>query len=107
MVVDNDLAVPVIVKKMLRVYVAVTELAMSGPWKLCRENESNGLSGGENCLKEAVQVGAFQKLLVMLQVGCSESTKEKVTELLKMTNDFRGQMECIENVDFRGLKRPF
>ncbi|KAK8933485.1 U-box domain-containing protein 21 [Platanthera zijinensis] len=107
MAAGNDLAVPVIVKKMLRVSDAATELAVSGLWKLCRENGSNGLSGGEKCLKEAVQVGAFQKLLVMLQVGCSESTKEKVTELLKMMNGFRGQMECIESVDFRGLKRPF
>ncbi|KAL0921525.1 hypothetical protein M5K25_008605 [Dendrobium thyrsiflorum] len=104
----HDLAIPVLVKKMVRVSDMATEFAVSATWKLCKKQGNHvGKGEEEKCLKEAVEVGAFQKLLLMLQVGCSESTKEKVSELLRMLNGVRGRTECIDSADFKGLKRPF
>lgn len=102
MAYGHALTVPVLVKKMLRVSDMATEFAVSALWKLCR-NEKRG--GG--CSMEAVRVGAFQKSLLLVQVGCSGATKEKANDLLKLLNGCRGSMECTEAVDFRGLKRPF
>ena len=55
---------------------------------------------GARCY-EALRVGSYRKLL---QVGCGGVTKDRANELL---NGFRGSVECIETVDFKGLKRPF
>lgn len=101
-------AVPVVVKKMLRVSDLATEFAVSVMWKLSRED--GGRRG--DVLKEALEVGAFQKLLLLLQVGCGNEsgTKEKATELLKMLNVFQretGRLECVESMDFKDLKRSF
>ncbi|KAJ0987576.1 hypothetical protein J5N97_005932 [Dioscorea zingiberensis] len=96
---DNALSLPVLVKKMFRISDMATEFAVSAIWKLCKK-------GGEECLVEALQVGAFQKLLLLLQVGCSSATKEKATELLKLLNGSKRKLECIDVMDFRGLKRP-
>lgn len=101
----HALTVPVLVKKMFRVSDIATEFAVSAIWKLCKKQRSSG--GREKCLKEAIQVGAFQKLLLLLQVGCSDKTKEKANELLRMLNGIKGQDECIESADFKHLKRPF
>ncbi|KAJ0987275.1 hypothetical protein J5N97_005631 [Dioscorea zingiberensis] len=97
----HALTVPVLVKKMFRVSEMATEFAVSALWRLCKND-----AGEVGCLIEAVQVGAFQKLLLLLQVGCSEGTKEKASELLKLMNGYR-EWECIETMDFKGLKRPF
>ncbi|KAK6921552.1 U-box domain [Dillenia turbinata] len=99
----HALAVPVVVKKLLRVSDLATEMSVSILWKLCKnEKEEDG-----NALVEALQGGAFQKLLLLLQVGSSERTKEKATELLKMLNLKRDNLECIESIDFKNLKRSF
>jgi hypothetical protein len=103
----HALAVPVLVKKMFRVSDLTTELVVSAMWRLGR-----ALRDGEEedeavvqCLVEALRVGAFQKLLLLLQVGCRDATKEKATELLKMLNKYKGVGECVDAVDFRGLNR--
>ncbi|WOK96126.1 hypothetical protein Cni_G04833 [Canna indica] len=98
----HALAVPVLVKKLLRVSDFATEFAVSGLWKLCKNDDREGM-----CSTEALGVGAFQKLLLLLQVGCGGATKDKASELLKLLNRFRGSSECIETVDIRGLKRSF
>ncbi|KAK6802279.1 hypothetical protein RDI58_000059 [Solanum bulbocastanum] len=97
------LSVPVLVKKLLKVSDLATEFSVSILWKICK-NENNGDCG---VLVEALQVGAFQKLLVMLQVGCSETTKEKASELLKLLNVHRDRAECVDSLDFKSLKRTF
>ncbi|XP_062233169.1 U-box domain-containing protein 21-like [Phragmites australis] len=99
----HALVVPVLVKKMFRVSDMATEFAVSALWRLCRASEA----GAAACRAEALRVGAFQKLLLLLQVGCVGVTKERASELLKMLNGSRGSVECIETVDFKGLKRPF
>ncbi|XP_020584710.1 U-box domain-containing protein 21-like [Phalaenopsis equestris] len=102
---NHALFMPVLVKKMFRVSDIATEFAVSAIWKLCRKQSDNGEK--ERSLKEAIQVGAFQKLLLLLQVGCSDSTREKATELLRIMNGIKGKEECTETADFKHLKMPF
>ncbi|CAD6249564.1 unnamed protein product [Miscanthus lutarioriparius] len=98
----HALAVPVLVKKMQHVSDMATEFAVSALWRLCKS-----FSGEGPCKAEALQLGAFQKLLLLLQVGCMGVTKERASELLRLLNGSRDGVECIETVDFKGLKRPF
>ncbi|GAA0149186.1 hypothetical protein LIER_36879 [Lithospermum erythrorhizon] len=100
---ENALAIPVLVKKLLRVSELATEFSVSILWKLIIKNGKVGVDNVE----EALQVGAFQKLLVLLQVGCSERTKEEATDLLKLLNMHRFKVECIDSSDFKNLKRTF
>ncbi|KAF8729518.1 hypothetical protein HU200_017457 [Digitaria exilis] len=58
----HALAVPVLVKKMQHVSDMATEFAVSALWRLCKN-----FSGEGPCKAEALQVGAFQKLLLLLQ----------------------------------------
>ncbi|KAK4416926.1 U-box domain-containing protein 21 [Sesamum alatum] len=96
---ENALTVPLLVKKILRVSDTATEFSISSLWKLC-------LGENERALVEAVQLGAFQKLLVVLQIGSSERTKEKVTELLKMMNLCRDKVDCVDSsMGFKYVKR--
>ncbi|XP_006355051.1 U-box domain-containing protein 21-like [Solanum tuberosum] len=96
------LTIPVLIKKLLRVSVLATEFSVSILWKLLIEKRDNVV-----LINEALQVGAFQKLLLLIQVGCSENTKEKASELLKLLNLHRGEVECIDSLDLKNLKRPF
>ncbi|KAL7000787.1 hypothetical protein U1Q18_001938 [Sarracenia purpurea var. burkii] len=101
----HDLTVPVLVKKLLRVSDLATDFSVSVIWKLGKKEkrEEEG-----RVMVEALKVGAFQKLLVLLQIGCGERTKEKATEVLKLMNDRRACLvECIDSMDFKHLKRPF
>ncbi|KAA8529839.1 hypothetical protein F0562_034392 [Nyssa sinensis] len=81
----HALTMPVLVKKILRVSDLATEFSVSILWKLSKI-EKREEEEGVDVLVEALQVGAFQKLLLLLQVGCGERTKEKATELLKLLN---------------------
>ncbi|KAL2333187.1 hypothetical protein Fmac_014400 [Flemingia macrophylla] len=98
----NALTLPLVIKKILRVSQLASGFAVSILRKICDKRE-------EGVLIEALQVGAFQKLLVMLQVGCDESTKEDATELLKLLNGYRNKAECTDSssLDFNHLKKPF
>ncbi|CAN6307331.1 unnamed protein product [Urochloa humidicola] len=102
----HALAVPVLVKKMFRVSDLATELAVSAMWRLGRVPR-DGEEDDEvtRCLVEALRVGAFQKLLLLLQVGCRDATKEKATELLKVLNKYKGVGECVDSGDLRGLNK--
>ncbi|KAL3630396.1 hypothetical protein CASFOL_023380 [Castilleja foliolosa] len=96
---SNALTVPLVVKKILRVSDIGTDFAISILWKLI-------VGGDENAVIEVVLLGAFQKLLVVLQVGCGEVTKEKVTELLKLMNMYRDKLDCFDSsMEFKQLKR--
>lgn len=101
----NALTVPVLVKKLLRVSDMATEFSVSILWNLSKYEKS--MAYEEDMAMEALQVGAFQKLLLLLQVGSCLKTKEKAGDLLKGWNSHRGRVECIETMDFKHLKRPF
>ncbi|XP_062113287.1 U-box domain-containing protein 21-like [Humulus lupulus] len=114
----HSLTVPVLVKKILRVSDSATEFSVSMLWKLLTmiKNDSNGNNNYDHedqddqeksLIVETLQVGAFQKLLLLLQVGCSERVKEKTGDLLKILNLHRGRLECIETMDFKQIKRSF
>ncbi|KAK7320202.1 hypothetical protein RJT34_04938 [Clitoria ternatea] len=94
---SNALTIPLLVKKMLRVSALGTDYSVCAIWKLCKFGE-------EMAVVEALQVGVFEKLLLVLQVGCGDKTKEKATELLKLLNPYRAGVECIDS-DFKNLKR--
>lgn len=38
-------------------------------------------------------------------MGCSDRAKEKASELLRILNGLTGKEECVEALDFRGVKR--
>ncbi|XP_028756642.1 U-box domain-containing protein 21-like [Neltuma alba] len=104
---SNALTVPVLVKKILRASALATDHCVSAIWKLCRYgSKDDDEDEVEEALVEALQVGAFQKLLVVLQVGCGDETKEKATELLKLFNPYRAGLECMDS-DFKNVKRSF
>ncbi|KAF5188634.1 U-box domain-containing protein [Thalictrum thalictroides] len=99
---SHSLTIPVLVKKLLRVSSLATEFAVSAVWKLCKNDKRED----KGALLEAMQAGAFQKILLLLQIGCADRTKEKSTELLKLLNLYRGRSECIDSVNlYKG--RPF
>lgn len=99
---DNALSIPLLVKKIIRVSDAATDLSISILYKLF-----SGENGSRNGVVEAVKLGAFQKLLVVLQVGCAKRTKEKITELFKLMNMCRDEVDCFESyVGFKHLKTP-
>ncbi|XP_016463515.1 U-box domain-containing protein 21-like [Nicotiana tabacum] len=100
-VYDNGLTMPLIVKKIMRVSQMATECSISVLWKLCK-------GGHEISVIEALELGAFQKLLVVLQVGCGENTKEKTTELLKLMNIYKDRVDCFDgSTGFKYLKRSY
>lgn len=97
---ENALTVPLMVKKILRISDVATEFSISTLWKLC-------LGENENAVVEAVQLGAFQKLLVVLQIGSGETIKDKVTDLLKLMNLYREKLDCFDSsMGFKYIKRP-
>ncbi|XP_050380602.1 U-box domain-containing protein 21-like [Argentina anserina] len=92
---ENALTMPLLVKKMLRVSALANEFSVSIIWKLCRNQNGDDDDEGEvRILMEALQVGAFHKLLVLLQVGCGDGIKDKVTELLKLFNLHISKLDC-------------
>lgn len=99
---SNALTLPLVIKKLLRVSELSSSFVVSIVYKICDKAE-------ESILIEAIQLGMFQKLLVLLQVGCAESTKEKATELLKLLNGYKSKAECVDSssLDFTHLKKPF
>lgn len=97
----NALTLPLVIKKLLRVSELSSSFAVTILWKICDKTQ-------EGVLIEALQMGVFHKLLVLLQVGCGEGTKEKATELLKLLNGCRNKAECVDSsLDFKHLKKPF
>ncbi|OEL16508.1 hypothetical protein BAE44_0022473 [Dichanthelium oligosanthes] len=106
----DALAVPVLVKKMFCMSDAATELVVSALMRICKkcpEDDEDGTAAAARRLSiiEALQVGALQKVLLLLQAGCGEETKEKATELLRLMVRYHGRVECVDTMDFRGLKR--
>eukprot|EP01018_Ginkgo_biloba_P032395 Gb_27794 [translate_table: standard] len=98
---EHALTIPVIVKKIMGVSVLATELAVSILWAICRH------SSDDSVLFDALQAGAFQKLVVLVQLGCKETERKRAIELLKLLNKHRGEWECIDSMDFKEVKRSF
>ncbi|KAL2499037.1 U-box domain-containing protein 21 [Abeliophyllum distichum] len=97
---ENALTIPLLVKKILRVSNTATRFVVSILWKLC-------MGENENAVVESMQLGAFEKLLVVLQVGCGENSKAQVTELLKLMNLYKDELDCYaSSLGFKFLKRP-
>ncbi|CAL9219349.1 unnamed protein product [Arabidopsis halleri] len=106
-VLRNALIVPLLVKKVLRVSDLATQCSVSILWKLWKKNGECD----DWLLVEALQVGAFEKLLVLLQVGCEDKTKEKASELLRNLNRCRNDIEktnCLDSsMHLKNVKKSF
>ncbi|KAF8048823.1 hypothetical protein N665_2391s0008 [Sinapis alba] len=98
----NTLVMPLLVKKILKVSEQATRSSLSVILKLCK-------TGDASTVEEAVRLGAFQKVFLVLQAGYGEETKEKATELLKMMNTQMKLMsdDVDSSMDFKYLKKPF
>ncbi|XP_051117636.1 U-box domain-containing protein 21-like [Andrographis paniculata] len=95
----NALTIPLIVKKILRVSDTATEYSIAILSKL-------SFGENEDALADAVTHGAFQKLLVVLQVGCGERTKENASELLRLMNKYRNKLDCFDSsMGFKYMKK--
>ncbi|KAI6691431.1 hypothetical protein NL676_028259 [Syzygium grande] len=100
----HALTMPILVKKILRVSNLATDFAVAILWKLCKNEEGDE----RRALIEAIQAGGFQKILVLLQVGCGEGTKENVRELLKLMNLHKDRVDCVDSsLDLKYLKRSY
>ncbi|XP_019177377.1 PREDICTED: U-box domain-containing protein 21-like [Ipomoea nil] len=99
---SHPLTMALLVKKIMRLSEMGTELCVSIMWKLLCKGED------ENQVVEALELGGFQKLLVVLQVGCGENTKERATELLKLMNLYQDRVQCLHNSSgFKYLKKSY
>ncbi|KAL4577962.1 hypothetical protein LXL04_014077 [Taraxacum kok-saghyz] len=96
----HALTIPLLVKKILRVSSLATDFCVSMLWKL----SNNGVG---NVLVEALHVGAFQKLLLMLQVNCGEETKVKATEMLKLMNQYKNKLDCFDSAHYKYLRKSY
>ncbi|XP_055817545.1 U-box domain-containing protein 21-like [Solanum dulcamara] len=97
---EHGLTMAILAKKIIRVTEMATECSISILWKLCK-------GGNENSIIDAFELGVFQKLLVVLQVGCGEKTKEKATELLKLMNLYKDRVDCFDGLTFKYLKKSY
>lgn len=115
----HALAVPVLVKKILRVSDLVNEFSVSILWEMiigCEKKGGEGggeEEGGSVLVLHARQLGAFQKLLLLIQVGCDEKTKQKASDLLKVLNLYKNNRadQCVlqggGSLEFKNLNRTF
>lgn len=81
---DHTLALRAIVKSLLVVSNNADEYAVGIIWRICLK------SGEGDLLNEALVVGAFKKLLVLVQIdSASPATKVKANQLLKLFSALR------------------
>ncbi|KAF8779682.1 hypothetical protein HU200_002433 [Digitaria exilis] len=109
----NALAVPVLVKKFFCVSDEATELVLSVLLRICKRcpQDDDEVATATTptarrlAIIEAMEVGALQKVILVLQAGYRQETKDKATELLRLMVRYQGRVECVDTVDFRGIKR--
>ncbi|GLJ51871.1 hypothetical protein SUGI_1101900 [Cryptomeria japonica] len=97
----NALTVAVVAKKILRESDLASQLAVSILWNICQNSSDGG------AVVEAVHAGAFDKLLVLMQVGCSDRTKDKATKLLKLLNAHTHDLDCAHTIHMHFVKRSY
>ncbi|KAM0917965.1 hypothetical protein ACQ4PT_009351 [Festuca glaucescens] len=95
----HALVVPVLVK-MFRVSDMATEFAVSALWRLCRAADA----GAAACRADALRVGAFQRLLLLLQVGCGGLTKDRAQRAAEAAQWFQGQRRVHRDGRFQGAQ---
>ncbi|XP_066343287.1 U-box domain-containing protein 21-like [Miscanthus floridulus] len=105
----DALAMPVLVKKMFWVSDAATALVVSALLRICKkcpDDDAAAEAARRHAIVEALQLGALQKVLFLLQAGCRQETKENATELLRLMVRYQGRGEyCVDAMDLGGIKR--
>lgn len=78
---NHAMAIPMIVKSMVGVSDMAADHAVAALWAVLTYASNRGV------LSSAMQAGAFNKLLMLLPSGCSQRTKHKARDILKLLND--------------------
>eukprot|EP01018_Ginkgo_biloba_P038396 Gb_13090 [translate_table: standard] len=94
-IVGHALAVQAIVRSLLVVSEIATDYAVGILLSICFN------SAEEELLIEVLQMGTFERLLMVLQIDCSPRTKHKANELLRLLSPMREQdRPCPSGLEF-------
>lgn len=85
---SHALAIPAIVRSLLGVSDVATEHATATLWAVL------SYSSNRSVINAALQAGAFTKLLMLLPSNCSQRTKHKARDTLKLLNQVWGTHTC-------------
>lgn len=76
-VCGHSLGIPILVKNIARVSELATEAATGALWQICKNCRTSSV------LQDLDEAGAYTKLFLLLQIGCSSSTRRKAKEILR------------------------
>lgn len=76
-VCGHPLGIPILVKNIARVSEIATEAATGALWQICKNCRTSSV------LHDLDEAGAYAKLFLLLQIGCSSSTRRKAKEILR------------------------
>lgn len=84
----HALAIAGVVKCLLVVSESTTEHAVGVLWSVCLHTSD------EELLRETIQLGTFKTLLLLMQMDCNPTTKQKAKDLLRLFADISGDNLC-------------
>jgi len=76
-VCGHPLGIPILVKNIARVSELATEAATGALWQICKNCRTSSV------LQDLDEAGAYTKLFLLLQIGCSSSTRRKTKDILR------------------------
>lgn len=77
-VCGHPLGIPIVVKNIARVSELATDAATGALWQICKNCRTSSV------LQDLDEAGADTKLFLLLQIGCSSSTRRKAKEILRV-----------------------
>ncbi|CAI9102984.1 OLC1v1001390C1 [Oldenlandia corymbosa var. corymbosa] len=86
--IEHGLGVSAISKKMWKVSSAATKLGVKILWLICGSNPT------ERVLEEMLMCGTVKKLVVLLHMGGSSSTKNRIVRIFKCHSNFWKKYPC-------------
>ncbi|CAI9103377.1 OLC1v1001843C1 [Oldenlandia corymbosa var. corymbosa] len=97
--IEHGLGVAAVSKKMLKVSSAATKLGVKILWLICGSNPT------ERVLEEMLMCGTVKKLVVLLHMGGSSSTKNRIIRIFKGHSNFWKKYPCFPSdvKDYLGL----
>jgi hypothetical protein len=97
---EHALAIPMLVKIILRASTSATEHAVVILGMVCMY-----ATNCSNVRESVVQAGGFTKLLLLLQTDCSQRAKQKAVELLKLLRDVWSNHPCSPGKKFSNREK--
>ncbi|GLJ55816.1 hypothetical protein SUGI_1198330 [Cryptomeria japonica] len=92
---DHAMGIPAVSKKIMRVSQLATEKAVRILWLLCK------FSPSKRIIDEMLQIGAVNKLYLLLHCACSAKTKRKAKDMLREHGKYWKSRSCISAVNFQ------